>query len=68
MKLAIHVFFSWSKVIITRGRRESKMGSGVPRTWVPADTHQISENLGTEEYRVPAKKFLGTDGYRVPAK
>ena len=47
----------------------TRMGSGVPGTWVPAGTHQISENLGTDGYRVPArKKFLGTDGYRVPAR
>ena len=58
-------------------------GSGVVGTWVPAGTHRISENLGTDGYRVPArrkklgtdgyrvpvrKKFLGTDGYRVPAR
>ena len=45
------------------------MGSGVPGTWVPAGTYQISENLGTDGYRVPArKKILGTDGYQVPAR
>ena len=44
-------------------------GSGVLGTWVPAGTHRISENLGTDGYQVPARrKKLGTDGYRVPAR
>ena len=30
-------------------------GSGVVGTWVPAGTHRISENLGTDGYQVPGK-------------
>ena len=45
------------------------MGSGVPGTWVPADIHQISENLGTDGHWLSASlKIVGTEEYRVPAK
>ena len=33
----------------------TRMGSGVLTTWVPAGTHLISENLGTDGYRIPAR-------------
>ena len=33
-------------------------GSGVVGTWVPAGTHRISENLGTDGYQVPARKIF----------